>query len=240
MKASNFDQWDVFNQCTNVNLTPLVKEQLNNYYQLLVQENEKYNLTRIIDETDFYHKHILDSLLFTNEFNLDEQKVADLGSGAGFPGMVLKIFFPQLSMVLIESNQKKVNFLKLVINTLNLQGIEVVSDRAEQYSVLHQEEFEVVVCRAVAYLDIILEIGVQMLKVRGTYILLKGPRAEEEIKRSGNLPKELSLRLVNKQVLVDNYLGTRVNLFYQKVGKTPQSYPRKYSVIKKSSGGMES
>jgi len=207
---------------------------------LLIQENEKYNLTRIVDETDFYYKHVLDSLLFTNEFSLDQQKIADLGSGAGFPGIVLKIFFPQLSMVLIESNQKKVNFLRLVINTLGLQDIEVVDTRAEEYSLLHQEEFEVVVCRAVAYLDIILELGVQMLKVQGTYILLKGPRAEEEIIRSGNLPRELSLRLVNKQVLIDKYLGTRINLFYQKVDKTPQRYPRKYSVIKKSSGGFES
>lgn len=240
MKASNFEQWNLFDQCINVNLTPLVKEQLNNYYQLLVQENEKYNLTRIIDETDFYYKHIFDCLLFTNQFNLNQQKVADIGSGAGFPGIVLKIFFPQLTMVLIEANQKKVNFLKLVINTLDLEGIEVVSDRAEQYSVLHQEEFEIIVSRAVAYLDIILELGVQMLKVEGTYILLKGPRAEEEITRSGNLAEKLNLKLVNKQVLVDKYLGVRVNLFYQKLGKTPRDYPRSYRVIKKSSGGFES
>lgn len=202
----------------------------------MIQENQKYNLTRITDETDFYTKHILDSLLFTNDFLLNDQKVADIGSGAGFPGIVLKIFFPNLKVSLIESNQKKVHFLKLVIESLNLKEVEVISGRAEDYSVKQVEQFDVVISRAVAYLDIILEIGVQMLKVKGTYILLKGPRAEEEIQNSGSLPASLNLKLANQQVFHDDFLGTRINLFYTKQGPTNPIYPRKYNLIKKNSG----
>ncbi|ATG97728.1 16S rRNA (guanine(527)-N(7))-methyltransferase RsmG [Mesoplasma lactucae] len=233
---NTFDNWSIFDECKNINLTDDIKKQLNDYYNLVVEENNKYNLTRITDENDFYEKHIVDSLLFTNVYPIYDQKMADIGSGAGFPGIVLKIFFPETKITLIESNNKKANFLNLAISRLGLKDIEVSSERAEVFSVEHKEEFDVVISRAVAYLDIILEIGVQMLKVDGVYILLKGPRAQEEMNNSGNLPTKLNLSLKDTQILSDTGFGTRVNLFYQKNGHTDAKYPRKYATIKKESG----
>ncbi|ATZ16944.1 16S rRNA (guanine527-N7)-methyltransferase [Williamsoniiplasma luminosum] len=230
-----FNNWKIFDEYKNLKLTDVIKTQLNQYYDFLVSENEKYNLTRITSENEVFEKHFLDSLLFTQEINLENQTIADIGTGPGFPGVVLKIFFPNLKITLIESNNKKVLFLKQLINLLNLKDIDVVDQRAEVFSIEHQEEFDLVISRAVAYLDIILEIGVQMLKIDGYFVLLKGPKAEEEIKNMGNKDQKMKLELVQKQVLVDVGFGSRTNLFYQKKAKTPKEYPRKYAQIKKDS-----
>jgi len=236
MENSSFQNWKIFDQLTNAKLTPTIKIQLQKFYDLLVTENQKYNLTTITELNDVFQKHFVDSLLFTNNFPLDDQKLVDIGSGAGFPGLVLKIFYPELRVTLIESNSKKVNFLNLAIKTLGLKDVIVVDSRAEDYSREHKEEFDLVVSRAVAYLDIILELGAQMLKVGGYFILLKGPRADEELKTSGDIAKHLNLVLESTQRLVDIGFGTRVNLFYKKLGPTPDLYPRQYNVIKKASG----
>jgi 16S rRNA (guanine527-N7)-methyltransferase len=144
-----------------------MKLQLQKYYEVLITENKKYNLTTITKIDEVFTKHFLDSMLFTNEIVLEKQMLVDIGTGPGFPGIVLKIFYPHLKLTLIESNHKKVNFLNLLISELNLKNVQVVALRAEEYALLNYEKFDLVVSRAVAYLDIILEIGVQLLKVNG-------------------------------------------------------------------------
>jgi len=234
-----FNNWTVFSELKNVTLNETIKQQLQKYYEILVTENQKYNLTTITKIDEVFTKHFLDSMLFTNHQKLSNEKVADLGTGAGFPGLVLKIFYPKLKLTLVESNLKKVNFLNLVIEQLKLTDVEVFHFRAEEYAILNYEKFDIVLSRAVAYLDIILEIGVQLLKVGGWFILLKGPKANQEINRSQKLVSQLNLKLDYQQNLVDNQFGTRINLFYKKEGHTDKKYPRKYQVIKKESGQYE-
>jgi len=234
-----FSNWAIFSELKNVTLNEIIKGQLQKYYEILITENEKYNLTTITKIDEVFAKHFLDSMLFTNHQKLSTEKIADLGPGAGFPGLVLKIFYPKLKLTLVESNLKKVNFLNLVISELKLTDVEVVHFRAEEYAILNYEKFDIVISRAVAYLDIILEIGVQLLKVGGWFILLKGPKANEEISRSQKLVNQLNLKLDYQQNLVDNQFGTRINLFYKKEGHTDKKYPRKYQVIKKQSGQNE-
>ncbi|SYV96613.1 ribosomal RNA small subunit methyltransferase G family protein [Mycoplasma putrefaciens] len=205
------------------------------YYELLITENKKYNLTRITELNEVFEKHFLDSLLFVEEFEITNQKIADIGTGPGFPGLVLKIFFPEIKLTLIESNNKKVNFLKLVVDKLTLKDVEIINKRAEELTSQYKEAFEIIVSRAVAYLDIILEIGVQLLKVDGMFILLKGPRAYQEINDLKNKDQKLSLKLINTQKISDSGFGLRVNLFYKKLTHTNPIYPRKYSQIKKES-----
>ncbi|WP_031542296.1 16S rRNA (guanine(527)-N(7))-methyltransferase RsmG [Mesoplasma photuris] len=230
-----FTNWTIFDELENIELTDDIKSKLNRYYEILIEENSKYNLTRISEMDEVFEKHFLDSLLFTNNFKIKDQKIADIGTGPGFPGVVLKIFFPNTKITLIESNGKKVNFLNLLIQKLNLKDIEVSNQRAEEISVIQKEKFDIVISRAVAYLDILLEIGVQLIKVGGHFIALKGPRAEEEILDLKGKDKRLALSLENKQVLADTGFGVRVNLFYLKTKSTSDMYPRKYSQIKKES-----
>jgi 16S rRNA (guanine527-N7)-methyltransferase len=123
----------------------------------------------------------------------------------------------------------------LIIQELNLKEFEVCNERAEMFSMEHVEEYDLVISRAVAYLDILLELGVQMIKVNGNFIALKGPRAEEEIQDLNGKNKKMKLKLVNKQVLKDVGFGKRVNLTYLKTAETSKIYPRKYSQIKKDS-----
>ncbi|ATZ18458.1 16S rRNA (guanine527-N7)-methyltransferase [Williamsoniiplasma somnilux] len=231
----SFNNWSIFKKCKNIVLTEDIKNKLQKYYDILIRENTKYNLTRIISIDDVYEKHFLDSLLFTEAFNLQNQKIADIGSGPGFPGVVIKIFFPNTKILLIESNNKKANFLRTLIKELDLKGINVADQRAEDLSFQLKETFDIVISRAVAYLDIILEIGVQLLKIEGHYILLKGPRAEQEIIDLKNKDLKMGLKLENKQTLEDTGFGIRINLFYKKFQSTASIYPRSYAQIKKES-----
>ena len=134
----------------NINLTDTMLNQLEEYYNILVAENSKYNLTAITDKESVYLKHFYDSLTLSKIITLDNQSLCDIGTGAGFPSMVLKIVFPNLKVTLVDSTEKKCNFLKLVIEKLNLKDIEVINARAEEYSKTTREQFDIVTSRAVA------------------------------------------------------------------------------------------
>ncbi|CEA11285.1 Ribosomal RNA small subunit methyltransferase G [Mycoplasma capricolum subsp. capripneumoniae] len=109
-----FSNWNIFLNYKNFTINQEIKNKLNLYYQILIEENQKYNLTRITELNEVFEKHFLDSLLFVEQFQIIDQKIADIGTGAGFPGIVLKIFFPNIKLTLIESNNKKVNFFKIL------------------------------------------------------------------------------------------------------------------------------
>lgn len=228
-----YQNWELFAEQKHLNLTPSIKNQLQRYYDFLVQENKKSNLTRILGEDDVYQKHFLDSLLFTSEIELTNQKLLDVGTGAGFPGLVLKIFYPDLEITLIESNAKKVTFLKAAIQHLDLKKITVINERVEIFSRTNCEVYDIIVSRAVANLKILLEISVQALKIGGYFVALKGPKAFEEEKLAHQLSLELGLNLVQAQEIHDLIFGERINLFYKKVKATPDRFPRDYRIIKK-------
>ena len=142
------------------------KLKLERYYELLIEHNKVMNLTGIIDHDEVYLKHFYDSLTLIKSIDLDkEQTLCDLGSGAGFPGIVLKIFYPNLSIVLIDSLNKRINFLNTVIKELNLKNIEAIHTRIEDYSKENKEKFDIVTARAVAPLNILIELGINLVKV---------------------------------------------------------------------------
>ncbi|WP_347938300.1 16S rRNA (guanine(527)-N(7))-methyltransferase RsmG [Mycoplasma feriruminatoris] len=230
-----FNNWEIFLNYKNFTINQEIKDKLNLYYQILIDENQKYNLTRITELNEVFEKHFLDSLLFVEHFKINDQKIADIGTGAGFPGVVLKIFFPNIKLTLIESNNKKANFLKYLVDKLELNDVEILNKRAEELTSDYKEKFDIVISRAVAYLNIILELGVQLVKVDGSFILLKGPKAFQEIDDLKNKDKKMNLKLVDVQQLQDTGFGTRINLFYKKIGSTSSLYPRKYQQILKES-----
>ncbi|AHI53385.1 16S rRNA (guanine(527)-N(7))-methyltransferase RsmG [Spiroplasma culicicola] len=224
--------WDIFEE-NITKITSLQKEQLLKYMKILQEQNKIHNLTRIIDDQEVFYKHFLDSLLFTQKIEITNQSIIDIGTGAGFPGIVLKIIYPDTTIYLIESNGKKINFLNLVIHELGLKNIYAVSARAEELSIEKKEQFDIVVSRAMAPLNVLLELGVQFLKVGGQFICLKSKNVVNEILELNNKESDIGLKLYVEQKLNIENVGERVNLFYKKINSTNNNYPRLYSQIKK-------
>ena len=148
---------------------------LEQYFNLLVEYNKIMNLTGITEHDDVYLKHFYDSLTIVKVIDLNkEETLCDLGSGAGFPGVVLKIFFPNLKVTLVDSLNKRINFLNIVIDKLELNGIEAIHTRIEDYAKLNSEKYDVVTARAVAPLNILVELGINLVKKEKYFIAMKG------------------------------------------------------------------
>ncbi len=207
--------------------------QLERYYELLVEKNKVMNLTGIVEKEEVYLKHFYDCLTIVKSIDLNKiSNLCDIGTGAGFPGLVLKIVFPQLKVVLLDSLNKRVDFLNNVINTLNLKNIEVIHTRAEEYALSHRNSFDVTTARAVANLSILLEYAIPMTKVGGYFIALKG-NVREELEDSKNALKELNTTFIDLcefSLPVENSIRSICK--FQKNGDV-KKYPRKYSEIKK-------
>lgn len=219
----------------NIYLNEKQKQQLHTYYELLIEWNKKMNLTGITEKKDVYLKHFYDSLTICKIVDLTKYNtLADVGTGAGFPGMVIKIVFPNLKITLIDSLQKRLNFLEEVINTLQIKDIELVHSRVEEYALTHREIFDIVTARAVAPLNILCEYCIPMVKEIGYFVPLKA-NIEEELSMSLNAFKKLFIHLENKiefKLPIEN--SNRTILLLKKVNKTPKLFPRKYSEIKKT------
>ncbi len=211
-------------------------EQLEQYYELLVEWNEKINLTAIIEKKQVYLKHFYDSLTLERVIALQNaQNLCDIGTGAGFPGIVLKIFFPNLHITLVDSLQKRITFLNLVITTLGLKDIVTYHARAEEFANIHREEFDIVTARAVSHLRILLEYGIPMVKVNKYLIAMKG-NIEEEIEESKSTMTKLKCHIEKvDEFELPNMAGHRTLLLIQKDDKTSHLFPRKYSEMKKKS-----
>lgn len=217
----------------NIQVTNEIKEQLEQYYQLIIEYNEKFNLTTITEKTEVYYKHFYDALLISNEIALDDQNIADVGSGVGVPGIVLKICFPKIQLTIIESNNKKCQFLNVVTKKLKLENVYIVNQRAEEFAHQYRETFDLVIARAVASLNILNELCLPLVKVSGKFVAYKGLNIESEIKNSTHGLIILGAQL-EKQVnyqLPENY-GTRNLLIFKKNKLTPLKYPRAYKQIK--------
>ena len=206
---------------------------LDNYYQLLINENKKYNLTSITDKELVYLKHFYDSITIIKSLNIDNQYICDIGTGAGFPGIVLKIVFPKIKIDLIDSTSKKCNFLNMVIDTLKLENIKVINVRAEEYSHKTREKYDLVVSRAVAPLKHLLEYSIPLLKINGIFLALKS-NLDEELINIDNYYKKLCLdeeKIISFRLPKELSLRTIYSI--KKIAKTPNIYPREYKQIKK-------
>ena len=213
----------------------LTEKQINDfdtYYKLLVSYNEFVNLKAITKEEDVYLKHFYDSLTLFKGINLKENlKICDIGTGAGFPGLVLKIVFPNLSVTLVDSLEKRIKFLDLAIEKLNLKDIKTVHSRIEDYK--ENELFDVVVSRAVAKINVLLELGCQLSKAGGLFVFMKG-NVLEELNNSKNALKVLNYSLenvINFKLPIEE--SERNIVILKHTSPTSKNYPRQFSTIKK-------
>ena len=219
----------------NITLTNDKLDKLQKYYEILITENQKYNLTAIIKQEYVYLKHFYDSLTLTKIVDLNTQSLCDIGTGAGFPGIVLKIVYPTLKVTLLDSTEKKCKFLQKVIDSLELKDIEVINERAEIFSKENREKYDIVTSRAVAPLKHLLEYSIPLVKVNGFYIAMKG----EITKETENIEiyyKKLDIiedKILTFQLPFEK--STRSLIRYQKLKETNKKYPRKYKDIKNKS-----
>lgn len=214
-----------------ITITEEMLNKLDTYYHILKEENNKYNLTRIIEEDAVYLKHFYDSLTITKVIDINNQSICDIGSGAGFPGLVLAICFPNTKLTLIESNGKKCNFLNIVKDKLNLTNVTILNTRAEEFSKNNREVFDIVTARAVAPLKHLLEYSVPLLKIGGYFITMKANVENEEVNIT-NYYNKLNIKEVTREVFnLPKEDSIRTIIKYQKLKETDSKYPRRYSEI---------
>ena len=215
----------------NIELSDYQIRQFENYCDLLIEWNKKFNLTAITDRQDVYVKHFLDCMMLNN-YQL-HGRLADVGTGAGFPGIVLKITNPDLDIVLLEPNNKKIMFLNEVISQLNLTGIKAVNQRSEDFAADHFESFDYVTSRAVAALNILDELCLPLVKVGGHFLAMKGPKANEELQLAQNGIEILGgqVKSVQQNGLAND--NCRIIIDVEKGNHCLRKYPRNFSQIKK-------
>ena len=213
----------------NIKITNKELDLLEQYYNFLIQYNEHTNITAITKKDDVYIKHFLDSLMVTKSIDLNHiNNLIDIGSGAGFPGIVLKIFFPNIKIILLDSNNKKTTFLNEVIKKLNLKDIQVVNLRAEEYMKNHLNEFDICISRAVAYIDIITSLSLPFIKEGGSVILIKG-NDQDEIKILNTYKKELHISnfdIINYKILSDDNNRSLIIIRKNEVTSKLVNYPK--------------
>ena len=195
------------------------------FYKLLIETNKKVNLTRIVEPNDFANKHVLDSLSVLPYIPKDA-KVIDVGAGGGFPSVPIKIMRPDIEIVMLDSVSKKTDFLNQTIKILGLKSAAAIHARVEDYAIENREKFDVVVSRAVAPLNTLLEYCAPLVKVGGIIIAYKGSSFEEEISKAKNAAKILGVYLAEK---IEYQIQERNNylLIYKKERRTLNLYPRR-------------
>lgn len=207
---------------TGITLTDTMLTQFKTYCDFLLEENSKYNLTAITEQNDVYIKHFADSVLGSVAV-AQNAILCDVGSGAGFPSLPLKIARPDISVTLVDSLEKRINFTKTLCDKLQIEAT-FYHDRAEDFAKKHSEQFDVATARAVAPLPILLEYVAQIVKVGG--IVLAYKTDENELETSANACKLLGLQFEKdyKFVLPDG--SNRCLLVFRKTAHTPAKYPR--------------
>ncbi|MCI2112377.1 MAG: 16S rRNA (guanine(527)-N(7))-methyltransferase RsmG [Ruminococcus sp.] len=218
-----------------IQLTENQLEQLEKYFKLLVEWNQKINLTAITDEQGVAVKHFADSLSLFNYVDIPENStIIDVGTGAGFPGIVLKIARPDIRLTLLDSLQKRLNFLDTVLSELSLDAV-LIHSRAEDggQDIDLRESFDFVVSRAVARLNVLAEYCIPYARLSGSFIAMKGPDAENEIADGRKAVQTLGGKIKNIHTFslaLDG--GERTIIEIEKIAPTPDKYPRSYGKIK--------
>ena len=225
----NLDQFKKGLSDLNINLTEKQIEQFLKYYEILVETNKVMNLTAITEFDEVIEKHFLDSLSLVRVFDLNRNvKILDLGTGAGFPGIPLKIAFPEIDIVLADSLNKRVKFLNEVVETLQLKQVETVHGRAEELAKnkKYREQFDLCTSRAVANLSSLSEYCIPFVKEGGKFISYKSGEIEEEVDQAKRAIHVLGGKL-DRVYKFDLHEQKRSFVIIEKVKKTPAVYPRK-------------
>lgn len=217
------------NELEKYGLSKETQQKFELYFSMIVEWNEKFNLTAILEQNEVFVKHFIDSLMSEKYVNFANKTLLDVGSGAGFPGIPLAINHPDLSVTLLEANGKKICFLKEVIKKLNLTNVKIIQGRSEEFV----GQYDFVTARAVKQLNILLEISSHLVKVGGLFLAYKG-NANNEINESKKALNKLNLEIVGdyKYELPSSF-DNRELIVIRKFDKTPTKYPRSYSDIVK-------
>ena len=217
-----------------ITLTSRLKEQFDRYYELLVEWNKVMNLTGITNYDEVNLKHFTDSLTIVRVKNMAEiSTLIDIGTGAGFPGIPIKIVYPHIKVVLLDSLNKRLKFLNTVIDELSLESVETLHGRAEDHArnIKYREKFDICVSRAVANLSTLSEYCLPFVKRNGTFVSYKSGTSDEEIMYAEKAVDILGGKIVkiDKFTLPDTDMG-RALVKIEKVKNTPGKYPRKAGV----------
>ena len=221
-----------------IELNASMVEQFELYYQVLIEWNKKFNLTAITDYQEVQIKHFLDSLTVTialtkQELTKTGLSIMDIGTGAGFPGIPLKIMLPQSRLVLLEATTKKVTFVRYVAQRLELENVEIVDGRAEEVAhlPLYRQQFDLVVSRAVASLSSLVELALPFCQTGGKFVAQKKGDCRQEIDRAIKAIDVLGGRLSRvKELEVEGLSDGRYLVIIDKIYTTPEKYPRRIGV----------
>lgn len=210
----------------NINLNDFQIEQFEKYFSMLIETNKVMNLTAITEEDDVAVKHFLDSAL-PEKFFPQNSTVIDIGSGAGFPALPLKIVRPDLKITMVDSLNKRIGFLNDVIEKLNIEGANAVHSRAEDFAKNNREKFDVAVARAVAPLNTLVEYLLPFVKVGGACIIYKSSKLAEELENSQKAIEILGAKVekIEKYYIEEKELEREI-LILKKIKNTPPKYPR--------------
>lgn len=215
--------------------------QFDRYFKLLVEMNKHFNLTAITEHKDVYLKHFFDSLtpaFFVKSLQKDDLMLCDVGAGAGFPSIPLKIVFPQLKIIIVDSLNKRINFLETVITELGLTEISAQHTRAEEFGSIHsvyRETFDIVIARAVARMNILSELCLPLVKIGGIFVALKAEHVKNDLKQG-----QESIKLLGGQVMLDKFLTLPVSedsrhiIVIKKKVSTSKLYPRRSGMPNKN------
>lgn len=214
-----------------ITLTDKQKKQFETYFRLLVEWNEKINLTAITDKEEVYLKHFYDSIAPILQGYIDNSplSILDIGAGAGFPSIPMKILYPEIDITIIDSLNKRINFLNILANELELSGVHFFHGRAEDFGQdrVFRAKFDIVTARAVARMQVLTELTIPFLKVNGRLIALKAAAAEEELISAEKALKTLFSQVtVNKNYKLPNGDDRNITIVSKKK-ETPNKYPRK-------------
>ena len=222
-------------ECLNININEYQISQLYNYMKLLIKWNEKMNLTAITEPNDIVLKHFIDSITINN-FIEKNSRIIDIGTGAGFPGVPIKVIRDDVEMVLMDSLNKRILFLEEVINNLKLKKIVAIHNRAEDLgkNKEYRQKFDYAISRAVAPLNYLLEYMIPFIKGGGYCICMKGCNIEEELDEAKNAISKLGGKLekIEKIKLPQTEIERNI-IIIKKVKDTPNQYPRKAGIPKK-------
>lgn len=209
-----------------ISYTDEMLAQFEKFYEFVIEENQKFNLTAIIEKNDFAIKHFLDCVLPISSLPLNST-VIDIGAGAGFPSIPIKILRPDLKITMLDSLNKRVNFLNSAVELLGLKDICAVHSRAEDYAIKNREKFDIAIARAVAGLDTLSEYCLPFVKVGGLFVALKGANFEQELSTASNAINILGGQVQNiEKVSIEEIDSLRANIFIKKIKLTPPKYPR--------------
>ena len=231
------NETEFINELKNIDII-LTQNQINKfkiYYEYLIEYNKHTNLTSITTKEDVYLKHFYDSCLLTKTIDFNNiNTMLDIGCGAGFPGIVIKILFPNIKLTLLDSNNKKTKFCESLSTLLELDNVEIVNKRAEEYIIEKREYFDIVSARAVKNLPVLIELSIPYVKQNGYFIAMKSDY-EEELNNSKNGIKVLGAEYIKTiNINLPNNTGIRNFILIKKINKTNPKYPRNYSqIIKK-------